>query len=62
MIDFTLPVARAKRYRHAARHLAECAADARRIADFGPHPSHDDYARGLKLEHGRKTAFWELVV
>lgn len=61
MIDFTLGAARASRYRHAARHLAECAADATRIADFGAHPAHADYVRGLKLEHGRKWGFWNLV-
>ncbi len=61
MIDFTLTAARAKRYPHAARHLAECEALARRIDDFGPHPTHADYRRGLRVEHGRKTGFWQSV-
>jgi hypothetical protein len=40
MIDFTLIRARAKRYGHAARHLATCAALASRIADFAPFETH----------------------
>ena len=61
MIDFSLQSARFKRYPHAARHLAECAALAPRIADFGTHPTHDDYRRRLRLDHGRKAAFWQSV-
>jgi hypothetical protein len=61
MIDFTLTAARSKRYAHAARHLAECAANATRISDFGIHPTHQDYLLKLKAEHGRKAAFWQGV-
>jgi thioesterase domain-containing protein len=61
MIDFTLNSARAKRYPHAARHLAECAADAGRIGDFGAYPSHEAYHARLMAEHGRKTGFWQTV-
>ena len=34
MIGFTLQAARSSRYRHAARHLAECRAAAARLDDF----------------------------
>ncbi|HEY2661805.1 MAG TPA: hypothetical protein VGI79_18945 [Caulobacteraceae bacterium] len=61
MIDFTLTAARSKRYPHAARHLADCGADAVRIDDFGQHPTHEDYQLKLKTEHGRKVAFWQSV-
>jgi hypothetical protein len=61
MIDFALNAARAKRYPHAARHLADCAADAARIPDFGLHLSHEAYVAKLKAEHGRKAAFWQSV-
>lgn len=61
MIDFTLMSGRSKRYPHAARHLADCAANAGRIPDFGSHLTHQDYRLKLKTEHGRKTGFWQYV-
>jgi hypothetical protein len=61
MIDFTLKQGRAKRYRHAARHLAECASLASAIGDFGVVESHERYSDRLKQVHGRKTSFWTLV-
>jgi len=61
MIDFTLKKGRASRYRHAARHLAECASLAAAIGDFGTFEPHQEYSNRLKQEHGRKTAFWSLV-
>jgi hypothetical protein len=61
MIDFSLKHNRAKRYRHAARHLAECASLASAIGDFGEIEPHDQYVSRLKSEHGRKSAFWALV-
>jgi hypothetical protein len=62
MIDFTLKEGRASRYRHAARHFAECASLASAIGDFGTVERHGDYSNRLKQHHGRKTAFWALVV
>jgi hypothetical protein len=62
MIDFTLKEGRASRYRHAARHFAECASLASAIGDFGAVERHGDYSNRLKQHHGRKTAFWALVV
>lgn len=61
MIDFTLGNARSSRYKHAARHLTECAALARRIEDFGGAPDHVAYAQDLRASHGRKAAFWHEV-
>ena len=61
MIDFTLQNTRATRYKHAARHLADCASLASRISDFDGKPDHAMYARALRTAHGRKTAFWQEV-
>jgi hypothetical protein len=61
MIDFALKQNRVKRYRHAARHLAECESLAGAIADFGSFEPHKQYSARLKNEHGRKTSFWALV-
>lgn len=61
MIDFALKQNRSKRYRHAARHLAECGSLAGAIRDFGDFEPHDRYSARLKDAHGRKTAFWSLV-
>jgi hypothetical protein len=59
MIDFTLGRARSSRYKHAARHLAECQALALHIDDFGNRDSHDAYIAGLKYRHGKKHGFWK---
>lgn len=61
MIDFALRAARSKRYRHAARHLAECARAAQRIESFGDLPPHEEYVGTLRTVHGRKTGFWHEV-
>jgi hypothetical protein len=58
MIDFALKENRVKRYRHAARHLMECAALAGAIHDFGHLEAHDSYTRRLKAKYGRRTSFW----
>lgn len=61
MIDFTLDSARASRYKHAARHLTECASLARHIDDFGAAASHEAHVADLKHRHCRKPGFWSLV-
>lgn len=61
MVDFTLKRARASRYKHAARHLAECRSLAMQIDDFESIGSHEAYVTNLTREHGRKTGFWGLV-
>jgi len=52
---------RATRYKHAARHLEECARLAPAIEEFGAFETHDAYEARLRRDHGRKTAFWRLV-
>ena len=59
MIDFALGGARPSRYKHAARHLAECRSMARRIDDFGGVPDHAAYERALRATQRRKSAFWQ---
>jgi hypothetical protein len=59
MIDCALGAARASRYKHAARHLAECASLSARIPDFGGRPDHAGYLQNLRAAHGRKAAFWQ---
>ena len=61
MVDFTLKSARASRYRHAARHLAECRSLAMQIADFEAIGSHEAYVASLRRDHDRKAGFWSLV-
>ncbi|MCX7324168.1 MAG: hypothetical protein NTZ14_06975 [Hyphomicrobiales bacterium] len=61
MIDFTLTTARASRYKHAARHLAECGSLAKMIASFGTHESHEAYLARIRRENDRKSGFWGLV-
>jgi hypothetical protein len=61
MIDFSLTKARSSRYRHAARHLMECASLVAAIPDFGAFETHEAYAARLKAEHGRKSGFWSLI-
>jgi Family of unknown function (DUF6880) len=61
MIDFSLKEGRATRYRHAARHLLECASLAASVPHFGTFGTHDAYVTRLKAEHNRKSAFWDLA-
>lgn len=61
MIDFSLGRARSSRYKHAARHLLECASLSSAIDDFGEYETHEDYEARLRREHGRKSSFWSLV-
>jgi hypothetical protein len=61
MIDFALAKSRSSRYRHAARHLMECASLASAIRDFGSFETDEAYATRLRREHGRKSSFWSLI-
>jgi hypothetical protein len=61
MIEDTLEGAKSKRYRHAARHLAECRSLASLIGDNGRFEAHGDFVARLRAKHGRKTGFWPLV-
>lgn len=61
MITDTLDGKKSKRYKYAARHLAECAACASSISDYKGFPSHQEFVASLKEAHGRKYGFWGLV-
>lgn len=61
MIEDTLNGAKHKRYRYAAKHLAECAASDVAITDYGNFPSHEQFLGALKEQHSRKHGFWGLV-
>ena len=61
MIEDTLDGAKSKRYRHAARHLAECQSLASLISDYGGFDSHTAFVARLRGKHSRKVGFWALV-
>ena len=61
MIEDTLGGAKSKRYRHAARNLAECQACDAAIDDHGTFGSHHHFVRTLQQNHARKSGFWGLV-
>lgn len=59
LVMFALEAARTKRYRHAARHVRECAGLAGAIADWKGHSDHDTWFADLKARHARKSGFWK---
>jgi hypothetical protein len=61
MVDFSLRNARSSRYRHAARHLLDCASLSSGITDFGKLEPHDAYEARLRREHAKKSLFWNFV-
>jgi hypothetical protein len=61
MIEDSLDGAKATRYRHAARHLAECRSSYPAIDDYAGFPTHEQFVSALKQRHGRKYGFWQLV-
>lgn len=61
MIDFALKEARSTRYKHVARHLAECARLAPAIKDYRGFETHADYDARLRARHRRKTSFYRLI-
>jgi hypothetical protein len=61
MVQDTLDGAKSKRYRYAARHLAECQSCDNVIVDYGTFPTHAKFVEALKEKHRRKYGFWELV-
>jgi hypothetical protein len=58
MIEDTLEGAKSTRYKHAARHLLECASIAPSIQDFGMFETHESFVARLRARHSRKTGFW----
>jgi hypothetical protein len=61
MIEDTLDGAKSTRYRHAARHLAECQAMALLISDYGRFEAHEVFVSRLRAKHSRKSGFWTLI-
>ena len=61
MIEFSLDRGRSSRYRHASRHLLDCASLAASIPDFGKFETHEVFVDGLRAKHGKKSSFWSLV-
>ena len=61
MVQDTLDGGKSKRYRYAARHLAECQSADAAIGDYGDFPAHDAFVKSLRDKHGRKYGFWSLV-
>ena len=61
LIDDTLDGAKATRYRHAARHFAECISLASVITDYGRFETHDAFVARLRAGHSRKSGFWSLA-
>jgi hypothetical protein len=61
MIQDALAGGKSKRYRYAARHLAECQSCDPNIADNMGFPTHAQFVEALKQKHGRKYGFWQLV-
>lgn len=62
MIDFSLTNSRSARYKHAARHLLDCASLSTAITDFGCFEPHEVYQATLLHKHGKKSSFWSLIV
>jgi hypothetical protein len=58
MVEDTLDGAKSTRYKHAARHLLECASLALGIKDFVCFGTHESFVAHLRAKHGRKTGFW----
>lgn len=58
MVDYALDNRNSRRYKHAARHLVECAQLANRITDYRGAVTHESYFKRLQEVHGRKTSFW----
>ncbi|SLN35284.1 DUF6880 family protein [Roseisalinus antarcticus] len=61
MVEDTLNGAKSTRYRHAARHLAECKESEAAVEDFGTIQTHSQFVDTLKQSHGRKYGFWQRV-
>jgi hypothetical protein len=61
MVEDTLNGAKSTRYKHAARHLLECASLAPGNQDFVGFETHESFVDRLRAKHGRKTGFWGQV-
>jgi hypothetical protein len=61
MIEDTLNGAKSTRYKHAARHLRECASLVPGIRDLMGFEPHETFITRLQAKHGRKTGFWSQI-
>ncbi len=61
MINDTLDRAKSTRYRHAARHLAECQSLHHAIPDYQHFGDHAAFLASLQGKHRRKEGFWGRV-
>ena len=61
LIEDTLDGAKSTRYRHAARHWAQCGALSRIITDYGQFETHATFVARLCARHSHKSGFWALV-
>lgn len=61
MINDTLDRAKSTRYRHAARHLAECQSLDSAIPDYAELGDHAAFLASLQDKHRRKEGFWGRV-
>lgn len=61
MINDTLDRAKSTRYRHAARHLAECRSLDSAIPDYADLGDHTVFLKSLQDKHRRKEGFWGRV-
>lgn len=61
MINDTLDRAKSTRYRHAARHLAECQSLDSAIPDYADLGDHAAFLASLQDKHRRKEGFWGRV-
>lgn len=61
MVEDTLECAKFTRYKHAARHLLECASLAPAVQDFGTSETHESFVACLRAKHSRKSKFWTQV-
>jgi hypothetical protein len=61
MIEFALDQSRSSRYKHAARHLLECASLAANVGDFGKYETHEAFVARIRGKHRKKSSFWSLT-
>ncbi len=62
MIEFALDQSRSSRYKHAARHVQECASLAANVGDFGKYETHETFVARIRGKHAKKSSFWSLMV
>jgi hypothetical protein len=58
MVEDTLNGAKSSRYKHAARHLLECASLAPGTQEFVGIETHESFVDRLHAKRARKTGFW----